>query len=380
MTRIRNCVQVLGFLILYLLTACTGIPKAELSVYTESFNAVRSASEAILVDYAAAQKENVTIEATIAAREEAKQSSIPATFDPHAALAFDGTDANVVARLQVLETITRYNGVLVALAEGKSVEEVKGRFNALTGSLTTLLSTFGTVVPVLSLATPIVETFLELAEMARTREAFKKAIKEGEPIIRMIIDKGLIADTQDFYGVRRTLAERESRRVRRAGLESAMTVTKIAAEHLEPASGSSLETSKQVAQQKLAAALELLDHKDTEVTVTGGVKRKLSNLTGLPAGTADAPAYTELVQVRMNQLVESTESAASKYQKVISDTKTYWELLSAYVKLLNQTKAILENVRVQLDAPPNIEAMARQLALTAIKLRGAFEAFRGSRE
>ena len=95
-TRVRGCGQVIGLIILCLLTACNGIPKAELNGYAEAFSTARSVSEAILVDYEAAQKENAAIEAAIAARGETRNPPIPVTFNPQAAKKVSATFSTIV--------------------------------------------------------------------------------------------------------------------------------------------------------------------------------------------------------------------------------------------------------------------------------------------
>jgi hypothetical protein len=361
-----------------LMTACTTIPKADLNVYVKSFNAARLASEAVLTDYQTIRREKAANDAIVEARAKPRTSPIPMAFDPKAVRDADQEDNNLSSRLQALETIGHYNDAFVALAKGKSIQEVQGSFKALGDSVTTLLSAFGTAFPILTLASPLVQNFLQLIETARTREAFAEALKGGEPIVMKIIDEVFVPDTVDFYALRRSLAELDWRLTRRAGLDTARTATRLAAEHIEPVPGSSLEASKQVTQQTLQAALEVLNLTTTQVTING-VKRNLSDLTGLPL-SATGPVYTELVQIRLDQLVTATQEAANKYQNIIINILTYRDLLSDYVRMLDQTKATLANARVKLDAPPDIAAIARSLAVAAIQLKRDIEAFHTNRQ
>jgi hypothetical protein len=375
--RIRRSLHVLVPLVFVgFVGACTNIPRADLKSYRESFGVTRAASEDILDDHARTVEANAAIEATVAAKTQG-QNAQPFRFDPkfnpNAVGAVNGQNQDVLARRLALAAMARYNDILATLAEGKSVEEVQASFDSFKGSMTVFLDTLGASHPYAAAGASLLKTLVAVAEKSRTREEFRQALEQGEPIIVKMIDEVFIPDTADFYEMRSNVANYNWRIVRRKGLDQAKMVTLISAEHREPTT-ESLKASKAQVQSRLATALRLLDHAKTTIKIRGE-DRQLSDISGR---TGAGPPYTELVEVRLTTLVDSTEATASEYRQIIEDMIKYKEVLNEYVALLNQTRTTLQRVRERLDAPPDIEAMARQLSLTAFQVKADIDQLRAA--
>ena len=357
------CVLVLGT------ASCAEIPTAELTAYKQAFGSARQSAETVIADYRNALQEASAIAPRSAA------SPFPEVFEPESFLSGDARDANVASRLRALEVLGQYNNVLVALAEGKSEEEVRGAVGAFSSSLSTLVATFGSSVPALSAITRIAQTIAGLVENARRREEFRRIVDEGAPVVRQIIDEVFIPDTRDFYEVRAALADQRTRLLGRLTGEAAKTASLIGGQHADPPANSGLASSRASAQGRLRDVVGRVGLSEATFDMAGS-KRSLFDLS---ASGSNGKAYTELVQVRIDQLVASAEERSAKYQKVVEDTVRFHALLGAYVQMLNQTKISLELVRHRLNDPPQIEALAGVLATTAVSLKADYDRFLASR-
>ncbi len=376
--------SVFVFLVTILAGACAPIPKAEFTAYREAFGEARSASEILLVDYAAKSAAADQLEGV--ADEDNDDAGL---FDPETIAVIGNVNSVIQSRIEAWNTIARYNDVLLALAEGKSVDEVASGFSKLTAGIKTVASSFGAAVPGLSIAGDIVSKFLELAEKARLREEFATAIKAGEPIIGMIITEVLIKDTRVFDGTREILADEETHNALSELLKTGRAMARLAAEHDNPPVGSQFAQAKQKTANRLGEILEAFNTVEPDVPkakvsittdiatapptkVTTTVGDLSTNKTTNPAPTP----YTALVQTQLDQLLSAAEAANQLRQQQIDDRQAYHQALRSYVLLLRRMKSSLEVVRKQLDAPVDLTAAATEIIGLAISLRSDFARFK----
>lgn len=382
-TRVK-VLSVLVFLVTILAGACAPIPKVEFTAYREAFREARSASEILLVDYAAKSAAADQLEGI--ADEDGDGDGL---FDPESIAANGNVDSVIQSRIEAWNTIARYNDVLLALAEGKSVDEVASGFNKLTSGIKTVASSFGAAIPGLSIAGDIVSKFLELAEKARLREEFATAIKEGEPIIGMIITEVLIKDTRVFDGIREILADDAINKALSELLKNSRAMARLAAEHDNPPEGSQLVQAKQKTANRLGEILEAfktdeLNVPKSKVPITTDVTtspptKDTTTVGDLSTKKTINPAptpYTELVQTQLDQLLSAAEAANSLRQQQLDDRQAYHQALKSYVLLLRKMKSSLELVRTQLDAPVDLTAAATEIIGLAISLRSDFAKFK----
>ena len=129
---------------LLLLGACASIPKAELGAYTESFQAVQSAAAPLLADYAVAER---------AARQaQLRRTSLvcdtppcPKLFEHGYYALFRIEDARAASTIglppgadaleRALRSVRAYNETLIALAEGRNIDEARGQLRAIVADL-----------------------------------------------------------------------------------------------------------------------------------------------------------------------------------------------------------------------------------------------------
>lgn len=359
--------KLLGLLVvMFFLSACPSLPKAELTAYHDAVNAARSASLDLMVDAAAAKKR--ANERQAARRENLIRQSnhpYPSTFSPKEVLGNSSEDPDFKTRTEAWETITRYNEALIALAEGKSPQQVKSSFQALTTNVVKLSTALGATVPPLGAATQLVSTFLELAEKARTRAEFVQAISKGEPIITTMIKRYLVEDTKNFYLARYVTTERTINAAKDTVFPLAMSIQKLAAEHQEP-TNEDFRQRKRVIEKRLQEALRQFG--------IDKINPRLGQLSGSSA--PEAPPYTELIHSQLEQQLASIDSEVNVRKTAIEELLRYHSLLTTYVQLLNQVTTGLMRVRRKLEEPADIQRAAKEIFEVALQLRRDFDELR----
>ena len=108
-----------------MLSSCATIPTKEFASYKDAFKSARDSSEQVLVDYAAAKKEEDINKADAAVKELPRDIIRPTNFDPVQVASDDFKSVDAIeVRMKAWDVVARYNDALTLLAEGKSVQEV----------------------------------------------------------------------------------------------------------------------------------------------------------------------------------------------------------------------------------------------------------------
>lgn len=185
-----------------LFCGCTGIPREQLKVFVSSIDEAKTAAEPILADWKSARAEQDRLDR---AAEEAKQNPQKA-----AALAVPiirpGVDSRTLVssedvRALAWEAIAAYSAVLARLDAGDSVKDVKET----TGKLFMLATRVaGSSVPGGDALLDLLQTFAAKLEKARLAGEFKKAVRDGAPILQKIIKEVLLKDIAGHYRLRAT--------------------------------------------------------------------------------------------------------------------------------------------------------------------------------
>ncbi len=99
---------------------------------------------------------------------------------------------------QALAVVRQYNSVLVALAEGRSEQEIRTGTEQLGGALESLASIAGASLPGLGLVAAVGPQILKLAQDAANRQQLEEAVKKGRAPVGEIL-KVLEAQTPVMY-------------------------------------------------------------------------------------------------------------------------------------------------------------------------------------
>jgi len=187
------------------LSGCAEIPQQQFQVYLSAFGKARGAAEEVLADYSAAEKQLAELEAKVTPTPE---NSLPYPIRYEPATGEQGQLDAVAVRFLALEAVSNYNDALAQLASGQSVDAAQssiGKFAGVVGQIAVL---GGASLPNICPAIQALQTLVGVIEKARLAGEFRKAVRDGAPVVAQIFDV-LREDTRDHYGLRFALANRE---------------------------------------------------------------------------------------------------------------------------------------------------------------------------
>jgi hypothetical protein len=344
---------------IFILIGCGHVPVNEFRAYHEAFTETKSVSQEVLSDYAIAKEDLARIDEAKKKKEgedkEQKTSPFPTAFDPAEAMGVNVALNEIDFRLMALETISRYNDLLLALADGRSVKQVKSSATALTSSIASLaefLPALGSVTPI----APLAKTLLSELEKARSTEEFKKALQDGDKIVTRILDV-LITDTVNHYGLRFALADGERVKIKARASKNRLIIKNVMKEHLPPTDENRLETIESDLNEKLEKM---------------GWSTKTILTTRNKSGDQEKDQvweYTALADTQITQTMNALDKNVAEYQRIVEKTNDYHAMLTSYVSLLEQTKQALRIVRVAMNTPVEIRLQAEELARVALSVR-----------
>jgi hypothetical protein len=334
------------------LCGCAQIPTAQLTAYTQAFEQARTASEQVLLDF------DRTIKDAKAYQEPRPQQANAAPKGPYPLLWSEASSSassrapdEIEVRRRALQVVADYNAVLVKLAEGKSVEEVKAGAGGLLTSVDKFLTVArGSGVPGLSSLTGIVSTLVALFEKARLREEFVKAARDGAPIVQSILDE-MVKDVGAHYQMRAGLLNAERIDITDAMRTSSETVSSITLEY--KVSAADLRDVEKLINEKMASA------------PNAGFKLPVK----LASGSAKSPEYSAVARAQVQNEQAALERLAKGYADNVAAAKALAAALDQYRKLLQAAQASLKALVKSLDEPVDLVASSDELLTIVFSLR-----------
>ena len=321
--------RMLTVLLLLVLTACAHPPVRELRTYTEAFSAARTVSDVLYNDMAAAQE--------VAAKRE-RNASFPEEFKPQEDL---DKRHDIQARRRALDVVVTYNEILLKLAEGRTVEELRSALGPLQQSVSTVLGFVASgAMPLIGPALRAIGTALEAAERARSRAEFTRAGLAGhEDVIKIIAF--LIDDTKDLYKARKSVVEFELTEAKAQAGEVRQAMVVLAGKYRLPPPGSTL------AQGRTNVELEL--NRLFNILRPGAPVQSLLGAAGDRANTA--PAYSDEITALLVVRVEQLRRAVERHQQGVNSLNEYHRMLRDYVLLLDHARQSVVVLKAAVEAP-----------------------------
>lgn len=341
---------------------CAQIPTKQLSSYTQAFTQAGTASEQVLLDFDQGLKDARSLQRALQppAAAPSPPAPYPRTWADASKEAGAGVPDDVEVRRRAFKVVADYNAVLVQLAEGKSVEEVKASASGLLTSADKLLTVVtGAGIPGLSSLTGIVTTLVGLFEKARLREEFAQAVRKGSPLVQQILDV-MIADIGSHYDVRVVVLTRDRLRALAGMRTAAETVQAIATKH-NVADGD---------RDKLEAAV----NEKMAVARAEGVKLPVK----VVSGGRTAPAYSELAKAQCHDELVTLERLSKSYVDNVAAAKSLAAMLNSYRKLLETAQSSMKALVKSLDEPADVAASVDEMFAVAFALRRDLAGFRAA--
>lgn len=345
--------------LLVALGACDSVPKAEFKTYADAFDEVKQASEQYLTEYALAKAER----AKTAPGAAEPASDYPTPQELRQRVVDRGPDSDIRERRRALEAVVRYNGVMLALAEGKSAQEVASGIGSLIAAVQSVGALIGAGVPGLpGSAVALASRFLAELQKADNRAQFVEALKVGEPLIQGILAL-LKEDAIDIYTIRFGSGEQQIGNRLTTIRRMIAQMTSVTAEFAPP-SGTFRDGFARFDAQ-LATTLK-------DAGIAGKIEWP-SRSGGSP------PAFSALVLTQLQQTTGQIEGEVGKIGAVRNELKAFANLTTSYMKMIDGARASLAIVRTALDRPPDIRAQALQLVEFAFAVKHDFEALQAAR-
>jgi len=340
-----------------LITGCAHIPTQEFSEYRSAFAEVQVVSEAVLIDFAAA---------TEAAESRTNKHTSRVLFSTE----LNGTDDTPTAvevRRATLRAIERFNNVLTTLAEGKSVGELQnaaGGFVEAAGNFIAAASQ-GAPVPGLSSIVGIVKTLTGELEKARLRKEFKKAVRNGAPIIeKMLI--ALIDERSDHIILRADEANLRHIRILADTTQSIQNVRDLFKARVNPPA----DDPRQEIEEALNAALLPMTN---AFNFSLPVELKYSASTNDMLFTAEQKVVAQQAIGRIGKLVTDYEANVLQFKKLK-------DALNGYGSMLQRTSMTLKALVNALDRPQNFESSSEELFQIAFSIKRDIDAYKLARQ
>jgi hypothetical protein len=171
--------------LLLMLGACARpVPVAEMRAFGSAFQQLHAASDSLLAELAVAERR---LGQTTPRTGVARPLGIDETFDPDRAATFatDGEPDLTRAYRGALQVIGAYTEGMIALAEGRPVEELRGAAGRLGREVFAVAAILGgaAALPALVPALPVLSRVAEEAGAAATRAAFQEHFLRGFPVV-----------------------------------------------------------------------------------------------------------------------------------------------------------------------------------------------------
>ena len=355
----QSCVPGILVTILILLTACAGPPPVqEIRVYDAAFERTRSAGEAVLDEAASAV---AVKEQTERERHGESEGLYPQSFDPESvSLDPEAAVPDVIrVRYLALRTIADYNDALLALAEGRTLEQVQGQVAALGQTVEALLPLIGIAGgPLPGLALGGLQSAIAAAETARERAAVEHAILAAHADVDGII-AALIADTPDLYELLRTRRELELDAIDREMGDTWRSMTRLASAHRAATAPSEIKEiveTEQRARRAFASA--------TPSSQIAG----LPDLTLAPASQGGAPLDAATIR-ELDSGAARLEAAAARYMEGVQAIRLAHEAMKQYVLLLRRARQAMHDLKSAVAAPPGANVVLARIVDSGIELR-----------
>ncbi len=360
----RSMVPLVPVILLLVLGACASPPVQEFRDYSQAFTEARVTSEVLLDDVALAmavadsREEQGSAEATTT-------ELFPKSFDPTSVLGAEapGEPPAIAARRVALATVAQYNEVLLRLAEGRTVEEAGAGLGTLGERATQLASLAGAGAnPLIGIGVSALQEAVKLAERARARREFEKAILSGYGSVQGIL-QALVNDTPTLYEIQKQRFQFELTDAQAEVNEVLNTMRELAGSFGPPRDGTALASEHERIETELSFALS-------------NVLGRAVTLDLPPSRAGNAPAYSQQVSDSLGSQLDLLKSKSEEHQAIVEKINAYHAALGSYVAMLYQVQRALTTVKTLVETPQEPTEVARNVIRSGLELREKVQVLR----
>lgn len=335
------------------LMGCAHLPQKEVRIYVDAFAEVCKTTELLFEDYARAKAYQLSLK-----RSGSKPARLPPVFEPSAVIKEKKT---VEDRRAALGAVTRYNNMLLALSQGKSVDAVRKDLGQL-GMLVDIAA--GGSVPALGLIKEVATEAIALAEKARSRAEFVRAFRAAtggeKPVIPAILDF-FIEDTKSYSEIRKVMISGKITSVNSKFGSLARTLFNFAKMYKAPPPG-----------KPLAAERAHLESEYNEMN------RQLNPAAKYIQFKVGDEPYDNAAHQKLENLIVPMRDLAKEEQKLVDQLNAYNARLREYVLLIEKTKGYLWEIEEALQRPPDYDLHKDKILALGVILQSEASDLRGA--
>jgi hypothetical protein len=265
-----------------------------------------------------------------------------------------------VCRL-TFKVIGEYNAALTQIAEGRSIDDVKGSTTGLLKSIDQLYTTIqGAGIVGLSSAMDIVSVFAEQMEKARLREEFVEAVTKGAPVVEAMINV-MIDHIELHYSLRVTILNRERLRTVEAMRTAQETISEIIAER--NVSASDVNDVEAEVNRRLATIQTVIEEYPIWLTSAG----------------AKGAVYSPVDDAQVRSELKELGRLSDQYERNIQAVSALTGMLQEYRRMLANTEGAIRALVRSLSAPADLTVDANEMLEAAFRIKRDVEDFRAAR-
>lgn len=332
---------VLPWFIVMALAACQ-VPTRQLGEFRDTLSAARSIGEEVVLDYGVAKGQYEAILAENARSNPQRISEAERlAFDP-ASIGQPTADA-VVTRMRAWAVLGRYGDALLALAEGRSADEVGGVTDGLLQAVTALSTdAAATIAPFAGTITTLVSGLQRAIEV----KEFRRGVLAAAPAIEEVSD-WLIEDAANFYNIRLGLRNIAYSRRTDMAADIRSSLVKVLTLHTHASTSGDLAADP-VCDRLNVALMRLPTTDESELAVLP------------PPGSV---AYTQTVHSQLEGMALDVEGLVAEALEIDGALLDYRSLLTQYTQLIRKMAAAhaalaqaVENPTLVLPPPADVFA------------------------
>jgi len=338
------------FSLIFFLTACSVVPEREFSNYSHIFEQVQAIGEEVIIDYAAAKKEQAWLK-----HQEAVQTARKDVFNSNQLLISTVAIDDIAIRLKAWKVLGSYNKILTQLITGKPVKaEAKNLLNQLLRlSINGLRDAAAKISPFASALDAI---FVEVQKGFKRRKIVK-SIERVSPIISTQLIVNMKKDSELFYKVRYGINSYRYQQLR-------------------------VDISRHIATFiKLANLMDSNTQNYKVYPLVNTLNRRLEQIATSPTGRGFKPIRLNLKAGKTHSILVLSQLQLLKTQILMllaqaeqqnRALEAYSEMLTAYVRLLSQMDLSLRIMQhaAQTNGSESIK-LGEDFEISLIKMRQA---------
>jgi hypothetical protein len=327
------------------------VPEREFKLYSNAFDEVRKNTELLFEDYIASKELQSRLTKT---DKKTNKSRLPETFDPSSVKLVQIENTALSDRRAALEAVAQYNEIMLDLAAGRSVQEVKKKLVRLEGLFDVLA---GSTLPCAGIIKAVFNRVILAAEKARSRGEFVSAFREageGEHAIIPAILDFFIEDTRAYSDMKKVLVVASRKKITSKFGTQGRMLFNIAGMYKLPLTEKELYSKR--------------NNLEYEYNKLFSQINPIAKFIYLPSGGHET--YTQDAHNQLENIMEVLTSIARQEEIIISELYKYNDELKNYVKIILMTKEYFAQVEKAIYEPSGkyyIDENIRELGIYMIK-------------